>query len=82
MFRNKKDVLSLNKFKLSKLIIFFPGGELSGKELSMGGSAREAKHRGELPGGEVPGHRVRGREGRKEGQEEKVREACGSIRTI
>ena len=28
-------------------------GELSGRELSMGGSARGGKRRGELPGGEV-----------------------------
>ena len=33
-----------------------PGGELSGRELSMGGSTRGGKRRVELPGGEVSGH--------------------------
>ena len=32
------------------------GGDVSGKELSMGGSARGGKRRGELPGSEVSGH--------------------------
>ena len=32
------------------------GREMSGRELFMGGSAREGKRRGELPGVEVSGH--------------------------